>query len=180
MTQQSTPGVSTGSTAGSQSAVRYDRGDDGIVVLTLDDPTSSANTMNDLYKESMAEAVERLESEKDDITGVVVTSAKKTFFAGGNLNKMMQAGPDDAADVFATAEEIKAQLRRLETLGKPVAAAINGTASAAVSRSHSPVITGSLSATRGSSSACPRSLSACCPVAAVSRARFGCSACRPR
>ena len=68
-----------------QSAVRYDRGEDGIVVLTLDDPTASANTMNDLYRESMAAAVDRLEVEKDDVVGVVVTSAKKTFFAGGNL-----------------------------------------------------------------------------------------------
>jgi hypothetical protein len=37
-----------------QSAVRYDKGEDGIVVLTLDDPTASANTMNDLYRDSMA------------------------------------------------------------------------------------------------------------------------------
>jgi 3-hydroxyacyl-CoA dehydrogenase / enoyl-CoA hydratase / 3-hydroxybutyryl-CoA epimerase len=111
-----------------ETAVRYDKDTDGIVVLTLDDPTAGANTMNDLYKESMAAVVDRLEAEKDDITGVVVTSAKKTFFAGGNLHSMMQAGPDDAPVVFATAEAIKSQLRRLETLGKPVVAAINGTA----------------------------------------------------
>ena len=41
---------------------------------------------------------------------------------------MVQAGPDDAADVFAEVEGIKADLRRLETLGKPVVAAINGAA----------------------------------------------------
>jgi 3-hydroxyacyl-CoA dehydrogenase / enoyl-CoA hydratase / 3-hydroxybutyryl-CoA epimerase len=111
-----------------QSAVRYDRDNEGIVTLTLDDPTASANTMNELYKESMAAAVDRLVTEKADITGVVVTSAKKTFFAGGNLKRMIQAGPDDAAEVFANIEGIKADLRRLETLGKPVCAAINGAA----------------------------------------------------
>ncbi len=111
-----------------QSAVRYDKDGDGIVVLTLDDPTASANTMNELYKESMAAAVDRLEQEKDEITGVVVTSAKKTFFAGGNLKAMIQAGPEDAPEIFATGEAIKAQLRRLELLGKPVVAAINGAA----------------------------------------------------
>ena len=84
--------------------------------------------MNDLYVASMGAAVDRLEAEKDDITGVVVTCAKKTFFAGGDLKSMVQAGPDDAADVFAGIEGIKAQLRRLETLGKPVVAAINGAA----------------------------------------------------
>jgi 3-hydroxyacyl-CoA dehydrogenase / enoyl-CoA hydratase / 3-hydroxybutyryl-CoA epimerase len=111
-----------------QSAVRYEKDSDGIVVLTLDDPTASANTMNELYKESMAATVDRLEQEKDEITGVVITSAKKTFFAGGNLKSMIQAGPEDAPQIFETAESIKAQLRRLELLGKPVVAAINGAA----------------------------------------------------
>ncbi len=111
-----------------ETAVRYEKDGDGIVVLTLDDPTSSANTMNELYTESMGAAVERLEQERDEIAGVVVTSAKKTFFAGGDLKRMVQAGPEDAPEIFAMAEEIKAQLRRLETLGKPVVAAINGTA----------------------------------------------------
>ena len=111
-----------------ESAVKYDKGDDGIVVLTLDDPTSSANTMNELYQESMRTAVDQLYAEKDDVVGVVVTSAKKTFFAGGNLKSMLQAGPDDAQAVFEMGEAMKADLRRLETLGKPVVAAINGAA----------------------------------------------------
>jgi 3-hydroxyacyl-CoA dehydrogenase/enoyl-CoA hydratase/3-hydroxybutyryl-CoA epimerase len=110
------------------SAVTYDRDQDGIVTLTLDDPTASANTMNELYKDSMHEAVERLVAEKDDVTGVVVTSAKKTFFAGGDLKGMIKAGPDDAEALFAMVEGVKADLRRLETLGKPVVAAINGAA----------------------------------------------------
>ena len=58
-----------------QTAVRYDRDADGIVTLTLDDPTASANTMNDLYVESMAAAVDRLYDEGDSITGVVVVNA---------------------------------------------------------------------------------------------------------
>ncbi len=111
-----------------QSAVRYDRDADGIVTLTMDDPAASANTMNEAYRDGMAAAVDRLEAEKDTVTGVVVTSAKKTFFAGGNLTKMVQAGPDDAPVLFAEVEGIKADLRRLETLGRPVVAAINGAA----------------------------------------------------
>ncbi len=65
--------------------IRYERGDDGVVVLILDDPNQSANTMNAAYKASMAATVDRLEAEKDEIAGVVITSAKKTFFAGGDL-----------------------------------------------------------------------------------------------
>jgi len=111
-----------------QTAVRYDKDADGIVTLTLDDPTASANTMNDLYVESMAAAVDRLYDEAESVTGVVVTSAKKTFFAGANLNEMVKAGPDDAEAVFGLAEKVKASLRRLETFPKPVVAAINGAA----------------------------------------------------
>ncbi|MCH1867944.1 3-hydroxyacyl-CoA dehydrogenase NAD-binding domain-containing protein [Nocardioides sp. CFH 31398] len=111
-----------------ETAVRYDRDSEGVVTLTLDDPHASANTMNDLYRSSMTAAVQRLQAEKDDITGVVIASAKKTFFAGGNLGMMQATTPEDAPQLFAAVEETKAALRGLETLGKPVVAAINGAA----------------------------------------------------
>lgn len=111
-----------------ESAVRYDKDADGIVVLTLDDPTASANTMNELYGRSMEEAVARLESEKDAITGVVITSAKKTFFAGGNLEDLQSVREDQAQEIFEKSQAIKAQLRRIERLGVPTVAAINGAA----------------------------------------------------
>ncbi len=111
-----------------ENTIKWDKDADGIVTLTLDDPTGGANVMNEHYKESMHKAVERLVAEKDSITGVVITSAKKTFFAGGDLKAMITAGPEDAGEIFAEVEAIKADLRTLETLGKPVVAAINGAA----------------------------------------------------
>ncbi|UZJ25938.1 3-hydroxyacyl-CoA dehydrogenase NAD-binding domain-containing protein [Rhodococcus antarcticus] len=108
--------------------IRWDSDADGIVVLTLDDPNQSANTMNADYLYSMGVAVDRLEAEKDTVTGVVITSAKKTFFAGGDLHDLIKAGPEDAPQVTEHANRIKAQLRRLETLGRPVVAAVNGAA----------------------------------------------------
>ena len=71
--------------------IKWDKGDDGIVVLTLDDPNQSANTMNAAYRDSINATVDRLEAEKDDIKGVVLTSAKKTFFAGGDLNDLKRS-----------------------------------------------------------------------------------------
>ena len=111
-----------------KNTIQWDKDADGIVTLTLDDPTGSANVMNEHYIDSMRNAVERLAAEADSITGVVITSAKKTFFAGGDLKGMINLGPEDAAEAFATPETIKADLRKLETLGKPVVAAINGAA----------------------------------------------------
>ena len=101
---------------------------DGVITLTMDDPGASANTMNDTYLGAMAATVERLEAEKDSLKGVVITSAKSTFFAGGNLQTLSQIQPENAAEVFETVEEVKRQLRVLETLGVPVVAAINGAA----------------------------------------------------
>jgi 3-hydroxyacyl-CoA dehydrogenase / enoyl-CoA hydratase / 3-hydroxybutyryl-CoA epimerase len=112
----------------STSTIRWEQDGDGIVTLTLDDPSGSANTMNEAYKESMAATIDRLEAEKDNITGVVITSAKNTFFAGANLNDLKKATKADAPLIANELREVKRQLRRLETLGKPVVAAINGAA----------------------------------------------------
>jgi 3-hydroxyacyl-CoA dehydrogenase/enoyl-CoA hydratase/3-hydroxybutyryl-CoA epimerase len=111
-----------------ENTIQWDKDADGIVTLTLDDPTGGANVMNEHYKDSMHKAVERLVAEKDSVKGVVITSAKKTFFAGGDLKGIIQITPEDAGEAFAEVEEIKADLRKLETLGVPVVAAINGAA----------------------------------------------------
>ena len=109
-------------------AVRWEKDSDGVAIVTLDDPNSSANTMNDAYKQAMGEVITELEAAREEITGVVITSAKKTFFAGGNLDDLSSAGPEDGPAVFEDVTEVKAQLRRLEKLGRPVVAAMTGTA----------------------------------------------------
>jgi 3-hydroxyacyl-CoA dehydrogenase/enoyl-CoA hydratase/3-hydroxybutyryl-CoA epimerase len=111
-----------------ENTIKWDSDADGIVTLTLDDPTGSANVMNEHYQESMHRCVERLVAEKDSITGVVITSAKKTFFAGGDLKGIIQITPENAGEAFTTVENVKRDLRALETLGVPVVAAINGAA----------------------------------------------------
>ena len=112
----------------SENMIRYERDDEGIVTLTMDDPDAGANTMNATYVQAMGETVDRLEAEREEITGVVLTSAKKTFFAGGNLSDLQSTTPETAGEFFEGIEQIKSQLRRLEQLGKPVVSAINGAA----------------------------------------------------
>lgn len=109
-------------------AIRYEKGQDNIVVLTMDMPGQSANTMNAQYRAAMGKIIDRLEAEKDAIAGVIITSAKKTFFAGGDLNELIKVTKADAPAFYQMVLGIKGQLRRLETLGKPVVAAINGAA----------------------------------------------------
>ncbi|MGW5421963.1 3-hydroxyacyl-CoA dehydrogenase NAD-binding domain-containing protein [Streptomyces sp. NPDC003943] len=108
--------------------IRWEQDETGVVTLVLDDPNQSANTMNQAFRASIKAIADRAAAEKDSIRGIIYTSAKKTFFAGGDLKDMIKAGPEDAQAIFDTAIEIKDALRRIETLGKPVVAAINGAA----------------------------------------------------
>ncbi|MFF8841290.1 3-hydroxyacyl-CoA dehydrogenase NAD-binding domain-containing protein [Streptomyces sp. NPDC015127] len=108
--------------------IRWEQDETGIVTLVLDDPNQSANTMNQAFKASITAIADRVEAEQESIRGIIVTSAKKTFFAGGDLKEMIQAGPDDAQFVFEAGMGIKRALRRIESIGKPVVAAINGAA----------------------------------------------------
>ncbi|MEZ5119802.1 MAG: 3-hydroxyacyl-CoA dehydrogenase NAD-binding domain-containing protein [Candidatus Nanopelagicales bacterium] len=108
--------------------IAWDRDADGIVTLTMDDPDQGANTMNATFQSSFAETMQRLLAEKDDIAGVVITSGKKTFFAGGDLTLLSRATPADAPALTEQLQTFKGLSRQLETLGKPVVAAINGAA----------------------------------------------------
>ncbi len=106
----------------------YQKDSDNIVTVTMD-MNGPVNAMNDEYFTLMAETVDRLEAERDSIAGVIITSAKSTFFAGGDIKGMLTIQPgDDEVAMFETNLKIKDQLRRIEKLGKPVVAAINGAA----------------------------------------------------
>ncbi|MDM1765578.1 MULTISPECIES: 3-hydroxyacyl-CoA dehydrogenase NAD-binding domain-containing protein [unclassified Acinetobacter] len=109
------------------SAIQFEKNADGIVILTLDSPNQSANTMNADFQKALTETVEKLKAESG-ITGIIFRSAKKTFFAGGDLDDLIQARPEDAKEFMAVVELMKKELRYIETLGVPVVAALNGTA----------------------------------------------------
>lgn len=104
----------------------YTRAEDGIVTVTMDMQGQSANTMNRAWHPLIRDTVARLEAEPN-LRGVILTSAKKTFFAGGDLTSLLAMDGADAAFAANLALE-KSFLRRLEKLPVPVVAAINGAA----------------------------------------------------
>ncbi|SEM25529.1 3-hydroxyacyl-CoA dehydrogenase NAD-binding domain-containing protein [Acinetobacter sp. DSM 11652] len=109
------------------SAIQFEKNADGIVILTLDSPNQSANTMNADFRVALEETVTKLKAESG-ITGIIFKSAKKTFFAGGDLDELIQAQPEHATEFFGMIQKMKAEFRYIETLGVPVVAALNGTA----------------------------------------------------
>src|SRR4051794_15444196 len=104
--------------------IGWHRRADGIVVLTIDDPDRSTNTLTERYLHEMGEAIDQLEAAKPGLTGVIVTSGKDSFLVGLDLKEFTTKG----SDLARGAEILKSQFRRLETLGVPVVAALTGTA----------------------------------------------------
>ena len=101
---------------------------DGIVTISIDDPDQSVNTLNGWFRDSMAHALRHLAEARNEVSGVIVTSAKRTFVAGGDLNEIAayeRSHPQRAVDEV---NEIKTLLRSLESYGRPVVAALDGAA----------------------------------------------------
>lgn len=109
-------------------AIRWQQDPDGVVVLTFDDPSRSANTVDDTYATAMEGVLDRLEAARDRISGVVLTSGKRTFFAGADLDRLVRAIPAQADEIMVSVTRVKTQLRRLETFGRPIVAALGGSA----------------------------------------------------
>jgi len=108
------------------SVIQYQKDQNQIVHLILDKPDASANLMDKTFAESFAEVVEQLS--KDEYLGVIIRSAKSTFFAGGDLDMLSQINDDNADELFTMTESIKASMRQLEVQGKPIVACIAGAA----------------------------------------------------
>ncbi|WP_444943029.1 3-hydroxyacyl-CoA dehydrogenase NAD-binding domain-containing protein [Microbulbifer sp. ZKSA006] len=107
-------------------SIRLEKDDHNIVHLIMDNPNASANVMDRDFTESLSAAVEQLK--RVEFSGIIVRSTKNTFFAGGDLNSLYAAKIAEAKSFFDSCERLKTNLRWLETQGKPVVAAINGTA----------------------------------------------------
>ena len=106
-------------------AFNYEKDSQNIVTITMDMDGRSANVINGEFSNLWIGAMERLENEKK-LAGVIIASAKKTFLAGGDLELIMAI--DDPEQAFNLVEKLKFDLRRIEKLGRPIVAAINGAA----------------------------------------------------
>jgi len=104
----------------------YEKDADGIVTITMD-MAGPVNSMVPEFTPMLDETVDRLQAE-EGLVGVVLTSAKSTFFAGGDLNGLCQVDDSNVEEFFLGVEEIKRVFRRMEKMPVPFVAAINGAA----------------------------------------------------
>ncbi|HEV8304233.1 MAG TPA: enoyl-CoA hydratase-related protein [Gemmatimonadales bacterium] len=95
---------------------------DGVAFVTINRP-DKLNALNDQVMSELADAAERIAAEPE-IRGAILTGAgPKAFVAGADIGDLAKQGPFDGK---ARALRGQAVLRRLETCGKPVIAAVNG------------------------------------------------------
>ena len=108
--------------------IKFEVDSDGIALLTIDLPGRSMNVINADVSRDLTALIEKVATDPA-IKGAVITSGKPAFLAGADLGMLgSQAGASSMEDMFKTAHSMNRQMRRLETCGKPIAAAINGLA----------------------------------------------------
>jgi 3-hydroxyacyl-CoA dehydrogenase/enoyl-CoA hydratase/3-hydroxybutyryl-CoA epimerase len=106
-------------------AIQYAIDADKIVTLTIDMAGRSMNVINEEFGAAMADAMARLEQEPE-VRGIIITSGKDSFVAGADIEMLWKL--TTAEQAFQAVEEFKKHLRKLEKMGKPLVAALTGTA----------------------------------------------------
>jgi 3-hydroxyacyl-CoA dehydrogenase/enoyl-CoA hydratase/3-hydroxybutyryl-CoA epimerase len=108
--------------------IRYEVDADGIATITFDAPDAPVNTMTIEWQRELAEVAAAVVRDKDKIKGVLLASAKSTFFAGAALKHVLTLKDEDAKPGFAEIEALKKTYRTLETCGRPVVSLLAGSA----------------------------------------------------
>jgi len=107
----------------------YRLADNGVAYITLDVRGRPVNVLTPELHREIGEVAEQLAGDEKAI-GAVLHSGKTSFMAGGDLNRIVRyyAMNRTAEEAYSKSRTFTESLRKLETCGKPVAVAINGTA----------------------------------------------------
>lgn len=108
-------------------AINVDIAQDGIATVTWDAPEMKVNVLS---SDAKAEYIEKMTALLDDdaVRGIIVTSAKDTFIAGADLTFIQSLRGKSAEDLAPLLSSLRTFFRKQETSGKPIVAALNGTA----------------------------------------------------
>ena len=110
------------------SYVTFSKDNEDIATIVFDDPDSKVNVMNAAFLDGLSDTLDEIEANIETIKGLVITSGKDTFFAGGDLEEIIAVNKESVNQYFDKVMGVKSLLRRIEKLGRPAVAAINGAA----------------------------------------------------
>ncbi len=103
--------------------INYECDGDGIATITWDVSNRPMNVMNDETITALEVAVDQAIAD-ENCKGAIMASAHKEFVVGADLASVPAGG--DPVELYNWVRRIQIILRRLESCGKPFAAAING------------------------------------------------------
>ena len=98
-----------------------------VATISWNLTTSPMNVLNDESIPAFSEALEKAYADAD-VKGIIVTSDKPEFVAGADLKMLLRNQALPKSEMFKVSSELNRIFRKMETNGKPVVAAINGTA----------------------------------------------------
>jgi 3-hydroxyacyl-CoA dehydrogenase/enoyl-CoA hydratase/3-hydroxybutyryl-CoA epimerase len=109
--------------------IRYSVDADGIAILAIDVAGRPMNVLTPEFRADLAACVDKIVADPA-VKGAVVCSAKSSFMAGADIKDMVGAFDRGitAKEASDFSWELHKLFRRMETCGKPLAAAINGVA----------------------------------------------------
>jgi 3-hydroxyacyl-CoA dehydrogenase/enoyl-CoA hydratase/3-hydroxybutyryl-CoA epimerase len=110
--------------------ITYAVDSDGICLLTMDEAGKTMNVMGERLTVALTQCMERAVADPE-VKGVILTSGKAAFMAGADLNEFNRGFDFEGCSKGEISERLQSLskfLRKLETCGKPLACAINGTA----------------------------------------------------
>jgi len=108
-------------------AIRVERQDDDIALLTLDLKDEAINKLSSSVIGELSQAVEALESEVG-LEGLIIASAKDVFIVGADITEFHAMFAKDEAFLVDMNTRIHALFNRIEDLPFPTVTALNGLA----------------------------------------------------
>ena len=98
-----------------------------IAVLGINVANQPMNVLNSESISALSEALEKVYG-NSDVKGIILTSERPEFIAGADLKMILQNNGRAPEELFKLSMSLNTIFRKMETNGKPIVAAMNGTA----------------------------------------------------
>ena len=98
-----------------------------VAVIRWNMTSSPMNVLNDESIPQFEEALNKAYAD-EAVKGIIITSDKPEFVAGADLKMILRNNDQPPAEMLKVSMELNRIFRKMETTGKPIVAAINGTA----------------------------------------------------
>ncbi|MCU0470101.1 MAG: 3-hydroxyacyl-CoA dehydrogenase NAD-binding domain-containing protein [Arcicella sp.] len=98
-----------------------------VAVLGINVANQPMNVLNSESMPALAEALEKAYADAE-VKGIIITSERPEFVAGADLKMILENNGKAPEELFKLSMGLNGIFRKMETNGKPIVAAMNGTA----------------------------------------------------